>query len=37
MLVLRQPPRIHVLLILALAVIALALDILPESWPSTWP
>ena len=37
MLVLRQPPRVHVLLILVLAFIALALDILPDSWPSTWP
>jgi hypothetical protein len=37
MLVLRQPPYVHVLLILVLAVIAFALDIIPDSWPGTGP
>ena len=34
---LRQPPRVHVLVILILAAIAFAVDILPAHWPSTWP
>jgi hypothetical protein len=33
MLILRQPTRVHVLLILVLAAIALAFDVLPVSWP----
>lgn len=33
MLILRQPPRVHVLLILVLAAIALAFDVLPVNWP----
>jgi hypothetical protein len=37
MLALRQPPSVHVVVILILAAIAFALDILPLSWPSTWP
>jgi hypothetical protein len=37
MLVLRQPPHVHVLLILVLAAIAFALDIIPDSWPGTGP
>lgn len=28
-----QPPRVHVLVILTLAAIALVLDLLPGTWP----
>jgi hypothetical protein len=37
MLVLRQSPSVHVLVILILAVIAFAFDVLPLHWPGTWP
>jgi hypothetical protein len=30
---LHQPPRVHVLVILALAAITLVLDFLPGTWP----
>jgi hypothetical protein len=33
MLALRQPPIVHVLVILILAALAFAFDILPLSWP----
>ena len=37
MVALRQPPSVHVLVILLLAVIAVAFDVLPLHWPGTWP
>jgi hypothetical protein len=37
MLALRQPPSVHVLVILILAAVAFAFDVLPVSWPGTWP
>jgi hypothetical protein len=37
MLALRQPPFVHVVVILALAAVAFAFDVLPLHWPSAWP